>query len=427
MKIECIEDVDRYLENIPPFKEKGKGAANFSLQRFREYCAEAGDPQDKFPSIHVAGSNGKGSTCQMITSMYCKAGYNVGLFTSPHLLAYNERFTINGKEISDAELILFFQQFGSLMRRYRLTYFEVAAAAAFWWFARRAVDIAVIETGLGGRLDATNIIDPAAVVITTITYDHLNILGNTIEEITAEKAGIIKEGVPVVLGNVPDKAHPVINKKAQKLRAPVMDSLSYHPVYENGDYYLTAGGEQICLQTTLKTPVQAYNIAAAWGLTEVLRPQFPINEQQRREGVRDVENLFTRTARFESIHPQFCWYFDGAHNLQAIRAMKKTIETRQSVQETILILSLMKDKILKRMMTEFLDFKKIYYYSLSLERAASLEDIQQWLPNVQSFPVEDQARNHFLEEVESKLVIFAGSFYFYPTVVDWMSDYMEWP
>ncbi len=425
MKIECIEDVYRYLDNIPPFKEKGTEAANFTLQRFRDYCTEAGNPQDRFPAVHISGSNGKGSTCQIITSMYHKAGYDVGLFTSPHLLAYNERFTINGKQISDAELIRFFQQFGELMRQYRLTYFEVAAAVAFWWFDRCGADIAVIETGLGGRLDATNIIHPVAVVITTITYDHLNILGNTIEEIAAEKAGIIKEGIPVVLGNVPDKARSLINKKAQKMHASVMDSLEYHPQYKDGIYKLTVDGEQIPLQTTLKTPVQSYNIAAAWQLTEALRPQFSVSEQQQKEGIRDVENLFTRTARFESIHPKFCWYFDGAHNLQAIREMKKTIETQQPVREAILILSLMRDKVLKRMMAEFLEFKKIYYYSLSLERAASLEDIQQWLPNVQSFPVENQARKHFLEEVESKLVIFAGSFYFYPTVVDWMSDYME--
>jgi dihydrofolate synthase/folylpolyglutamate synthase len=426
MKIECIEDIYRYLEAIPPFKERGKDAADFTLERFRDYCREAGNPQDQFPSVHVAGSNGKGSTCQIVTSVYHEAGYNVGLFTSPHLLEYNERFIINGNKISDKELIEFFSTFGSLMRRFRLTYFEVTAAAAFWWFACRKVDIAIIETGLGGRLDATNIINPLAVVITTITYDHTDLLGDTIEQIAAEKAGIIKKDVPVVLGNIPDEARPIILEKTREMNAPVFDSLEYHPEYkkEKG-YLLTIGGEQIALQSTLKTPVQAYNIAAVWQLVEVLEQKFPVKRGQRKEGIRKVNNLFRKTARFESLHPQLCWYFDGAHNLQAVRAMKKMIEMQQPVHETVLVLSLMADKMLKKMMIEFLEFKKIFYYSLSLQRAASLEDVQQWLPDAQSFPVGDQTRHHLFKEFESKLVIFAGSFYFYPTVVNWIEDYME--
>lgn len=192
MTIESIDDVYKYLEAIPPFKERGEEAADFTLDRFRDYCKEAGNPQDQFPSVHVAGSNGKGSTCQIISSIYDEADYKVGVFTSPHLLVYNERFTINGKQISDEDLVDFFSSHRTLIERFHLTYFEVCTALAFWWFAKREVDIAIIEVGLGGRLDATNIIHPLASVITTITYDHMNILGDTIAEIATEKAGIIK-------------------------------------------------------------------------------------------------------------------------------------------------------------------------------------------------------------------------------------------
>lgn len=426
MKIESIDDVHNYLDAIPPFKERGEKAADFTLDRFRNYCREAGNPQDRFPSIHVAGSNGKGSVCQIISSIYHEAGYNVGVFTSPHLLRYNERFVINGKQIKDEELTEFFRSHRILIERFHLTYFEVCTALAFWWFARREIDIAVIEVGLGGRLDATNVIHPLASVITTITYDHMNILGDTIAEITAEKAGIVKENTPVIVGNIPDEARSVIAEKARAMNASVFDSLmSYQPQAKNGSYVLHVGDERLVLESTLNAPIQAFNIGVAWQLSDVLQQTLPVKDEYRKQGIRKAGHLFKHTGRFEKLHPELNWYFDGGHNLQAIRVMKKMIKKRWKIEEPVLILSLMEDKVRKNMMEEFLDFKKICYHSLPLKRAATLEHIQQWLPEVQPFPVEKNARNRLFNEFESKLVIFAGSFYFYPTVVNWLTDFME--
>jgi dihydrofolate synthase/folylpolyglutamate synthase len=418
-----IEDVWEFLEGIPPFSSEGSRAADFSLGRFRKFCAAIGDPQEQFPSIHVAGSNGKGSVCQIIASIYVQAGYNAGVFSSPHMMHYNERFTVNGVQIGEEDLIAFFQSHAALLKSFRLTYFEVSAAVAFWWFARRKVDVAVIETGLGGRLDATNIITPLASVITTITLDHTHILGDTIEVIAAEKAGIIKAGVPVVLGNVPDEAQRVIKGKAKEEHAEVFRSMDLHPAWREGNYLLSAKAGPMELQSTLCVPVQAYNIAAAWMLADVLQKSLPVTDIQREKGIQEVGILFSNIARFEQLHPKLQWYFDGAHNIQAVRAMKKMVGTIQPVEQSVFIFSLMRDKISREMMAELSEFKEIMYYTLSSARAATMRDIRSWLPAAQPFPDRQEARNRILKKFESELVLFGGSFYFYPTVRDWLSNF----
>ncbi|HYW35489.1 MAG TPA: Mur ligase family protein [Balneolaceae bacterium] len=422
--IENIEDVHNYLDEIPSFRNDGQPAADFQLERFAEFCAEIDNPQRQFASIHVAGSNGKGSTCQLLASIYEQAGYDTGLYISPHLISYDERFTINGRRIDDGAMIDFFQSFEGLINRYKITYFEVSTALAFWWFARQNVDIAMIETGLGGRLDATNIISPLATLITTVTLDHTDILGETISEIAAEKAGIIKPGVPVILGNVPHEAKQVIESKADAQDAPIFDSTAYLPAWNRGRYQLTIEGKERTFNSTLRTPVQAYNIAAAWQLTEVIQQDFPTTRAQRKAGIEKVGETFPNPGRFEQLHNTLNWYFDGGHNVQSVQAMKNMVKTIKPVNDSILVLALMNDKINKKMMSEFLEFKKIIYYTLPIGRAATIHDIQPWLPNVQSFPVDEESQNKLLNEFESELVIFAGSFYFYATVRDWLARYV---
>lgn len=419
-----IADVYQFLENIPAFKATGKEAANFSLDRFRNFCEAIANPQDKFKSVHVAGSNGKGSTCNIIASIYQQAGYETGIYTSPHISDYRERFVINGMKITDDELLRFFQEHEALIKSFRLTYFEISTAIAFWWFADRKVDVAIIETGLGGRLDATNIITPIASVITTVTLDHTDILGDTLEAIAAEKAGIIKQNVPLIVGNVPTLALKVIMKRAREQSAKVYRAEEMEPKWENGIYYLKENDTDIALESSLKAAVQAHNIAVAWRLTSVLQPRLPVREGQRREGIKRA-GLQANTARFEQLHPDLDWYFDGAHNVQAVREMKKMVQTIRPVDQSILVLALMSDKLNKKMASEFSEFKKIIYHTLPLGRAATFKNVQKWLPRVESFPNQPEARNSLLKEFESELVIFSGSFYFYPTVRDWLTTFTD--
>ncbi len=421
IKIQSVEEASNFLDSIPKFSAEGITAADFSLDRFRQFCDSIDNLQDNFPSIHIAGSNGKGSTCAMISSIYQEAGYKTGLFTSPHLIDVKERFQINGKQIQDREFTLFFQQHFALVKSLRLTYFEITAAIAFWWFARQKVDIGVIETGLGGRLDATNVIIPLVSVITSVSLEHTDILGDTLQAVAHEIAGIIKPGVPTVTGNLPSEALETVKKTALKKNSAVNEITRLNPRLYSGTFELKTDCKEMRLTVPYLAPVQAYNIAAAWQVTELLKEKLPLPEQAIRKGVR-AKNY---SGRFEKLHPSCRWYFDGAHNVEAIQAMKETINTMSGVEETILVVSLMKDKIHKKMIKELLEFKKIVYYTLSTKRAASFDEVNKRLPQLNAFPADTKSRHSLLDELKTELVIFGGSFYFYPTVKDWITTYLK--
>ncbi len=419
MQFSTVKSVFEYLENIPKFQSSGSEAANFDLSRFEQFCASIGNPQQELSAIHVGGTNGKGSTCHLLGSIYQSAGYNVGIYTSPHILNFNERFRIDDGFISDDELLAFFQQHADRLESHRLTYFEISTAIAFWWFERSEVDIAIIEVGLGGRLDATNVIDPAVSVITSIALDHTDILGDTIETIATEKAGIIKPNRPVVMGDLPVSARTVIRQVATDREAPLNTIDQLEPRFlEPGEYQLTIEGEKIPISTNLATPVQAKNIAMAWRVVECLNGKFPVSWQQFLDGLKHVN---MGVGRFERLIQSRRWYFDGGHNPEAVRALKESVKTVGQPSDATLVLSMMRDKIQREVMNEFSEFKNIYYYALGLERAASFDDIKQWLPQVNPFPVSDH-QTSFPDDFDSELVIFAGSFYFYETVRDWVSS-----
>lgn len=418
-----IEDINRFLDTLPVFGKSGKSAARFDLEPFRRFCEMMGNPQDQFPAIHVGGTNGKGSTCQIIASVYQQAGYTAGLYTSPHILHFSERFMCNGEEITEDELIGFFRHYAPAIEQFRPTYFELSTAIAFWWFARKEADIGIIEVGLGGRLDATNIITPAASIITNVSYDHTNILGNTIGDIAREKAGIIKPGIPVIVGNISHEAKTVVSKAAENARSRVYDISHLQPSFDDGKYFLQTEAGDLAIETELETPVQGFNIAVAWQTVHVLRRRFPVKRREFVEGVALVRTRYPGRARFSRLIKESPWYFDGAHNYEAIRAMKEKVETIQPVSDTILVLSIMRDKINREIINELLEFNKIFYYSLKMERAATFKEMQQWLPEVIPFPASTRSRKVFFKEFGSKLVIFAGSFYFYTTVRDWLASF----
>ncbi len=414
--VDTINDVHAYLEAMPRFQHDGKEAAKFDLESFRSFCRAIGDPQQAFPAVHVAGSNGKGSTCTILGSVYRQAGYKAGVYTSPHIRSFNERITVGGNPITDEAMLSFFKEQERQLRRFKLSYFELSTAIAFWYFSRQEVDLAVIEVGLGGRLDATNIIRPEVAVITNISRDHTDILGDTIPDIAAEKGGIIKEGIPLVLGNTGDEARKVLEGIASERNAPVRYAESLNPQYDNGCFLLQYGEEVIRLASKLAHPIQANNIAAAWHVCNLMGNTFAVCREDFRRGVAE----FNMAARFEKLVKSRRWYFDGAHNLQAVRAMMKSVDTVGSVEEAVLVLSLMRDKVSPEVLNEFSEFKKIFYHGMDSPRAAGIEAVRSELPGVKQFPVSDTERQSLFEEFKSELVIFAGSFYFYDTVQDWL-------
>ncbi|NNK83467.1 MAG: bifunctional folylpolyglutamate synthase/dihydrofolate synthase, partial [Flavobacteriaceae bacterium] len=207
------------FSQLPIYQNKGKSAYKEDLSNTITLASHLKNPENKFKSIHVAGTNGKGSTSHMIASVLQEAGYNVGLYTSPHLKDFRERIKINGKCVSKQFVIQFIKSNKTFFEAKSLSFFEMTVGMAFDYFAKKKVDVAVIEVGLGGRLDSTNIIKPEVSVITNIGFDHMQFLGNTLTQITKEKAGIIKEQVPVVIGETQTKIVSVFESIAHKKHA----------------------------------------------------------------------------------------------------------------------------------------------------------------------------------------------------------------
>src|SRR5436853_1282219 len=218
------ESIDFLYSRLPMFHRIGAAAYKADLNNTIELCALLGNPENylKHRSIHIAGTNGKGSVSHMLAAILQTAGYKTGLYTSPHLLDFRERIRINGKMISEQEVISFIEKYQKDFERINPSFFEWTVALAFNYFKNEKVDVAVIETGLGGRLDSTNVITPLLSVITNIGIDHTNLLGNTHQQIAIEKAGIIKQNIPVVIGETQDETKNIFLGKAKQENAEII-------------------------------------------------------------------------------------------------------------------------------------------------------------------------------------------------------------
>ncbi len=436
------EDVRRYLDSLPSFQVQGASAARLGLERIRAFCEVIGNPQQKVPCIHIAGTNGKGSVSAMLALVYEQAGYTCGLYSSPHLEHVSERIRVRRHPIPETELLRFFRTYGEEVQRCGLSYFEITTAAAFWWFADQKVDLAILETGLGGRLDATNIVVPEVSVITSIAHDHQNFLGKTLPEIAREKGGIIKDGRPLVLGNMPGSARNVLTEMARRSGAPVLDARSLSPGhrYQPGD----SGTVSVCtiredtgmseddgatrkhggtmhIHTDLHAPVHCWNVAVARLVVRQAAGRFTVSDEDFvRAFVRAGESGLLR-GRFERLSPELPWYFDGAHNPEAVRELMKTISRQDWGASPVMVLSLMKDKAQKKMLEPFSVLQKNYYYKLETERAADIAQITPYLANIQSLPPDEEQIIDFFAGLTKEVVIFTGSFYFYGVVKRWIS------
>ncbi|VTQ04435.1 bifunctional folylpolyglutamate synthase/dihydrofolate synthase [Sphingobacterium daejeonense] len=215
------EVIEYLFARLPMFTRDGASAINPDVDKTLLLCQALGNPQNKFKSIHIAGTNGKGSTSHMLASVLAKAGYKTGLYTSPHLVDFRERIRVDGEMIEQQTVVDFVNNHRKLIEEIQPSFFEVTVAMAFDYFAKVNVDIAVIEVGLGGRLDSTNIISPELCVITNIGMDHMNILGDTLEQIAGEKAGIIKPNTPVVISERQNEIQQVFIQKAKEGNSPL--------------------------------------------------------------------------------------------------------------------------------------------------------------------------------------------------------------
>src|SRR5687767_1201159 len=221
-RMDYQQTIDYLFSHLPMFSRIGTAAYKKDLTNTLKLCEFLGNPHKKFKTIHVAGTNGKGSVSHMLAAILQTAGYKTGLYTSPHLKDFRERFRINGAMIPKEFVIGFTERIRPVIEAINPSFFEITVAMAFDFFAKEKVDIAIVEVGLGGRLDSTNIIQPEVSVITNIGWDHMNILGDSLEEIAYEKAGIIKENIPVVVGEMLPETRPIFEKLAAENKATLI-------------------------------------------------------------------------------------------------------------------------------------------------------------------------------------------------------------
>jgi dihydrofolate synthase/folylpolyglutamate synthase len=327
----------------------------FGLTNIRTLLNSVENPHQHFPAIHVAGTNGKGSTSSMIAAIFTAAGYKVGLYTSPHLEKFNERIRINGGMISDRDVIRYVDMLRSKIEMSRSTFFEATTAIAFKYFADRKVDIAVIETGLGGRLDSTNVITPIVSVITTIGKDHTEYLGNTFRQIAFEKAGIIKHRVPVVLGAVDGIARKVILNIARTKKSSLLYS-SRLTLPEN-------------IQIELKGDHQVQNAKNALAAVTLTEKRFLIGNEAIKTGLEKTTKLSGLRGRLEHIEGRPEMILDVAHNPEGIISLVRALKDF-SHKNKVLLFSVMKDKDYLSMLYELKKvFEKIVIIPLKMERA----------------------------------------------------------
>lgn len=316
------QTLDYLYSQLPMYQRIGPAAFKKDLSNIIALCEALGQPHERFPSIHVAGTNGKGSVTHMLGAALQAAGYRVGLYTSPHYRDFRERIKVDGRYVSRKYVIEFVSRHRQLFESVQPSFFEITVAMAFDYFARQGVDAAVIEVGLGGRLDSTNIIRPRLSVITNISFDHMALLGDTLPLIAGEKAGIIKEGVPVVIGETHPETAPVFLEKARQSDARIVFADQHflaerrqasamhttYDVYRDGVLYLES------LQLNAHGPYQARNLQSVLQALEWLPAPWEVPEEALVRGLAGLRKLTRLLGRWQVLGEKPLILCDSAHN-----------------------------------------------------------------------------------------------------------------
>ncbi len=372
------------------FSNIGKEAIKKDLNNIRALCDMMGMPQDQFKSIHIAGTNGKGSVSHMLSAALQQAGYKTGLYTSPHLADFRERIRINGQPVSQEWVSDFIDQYRLQIIDLAPSFFEITVAMAFAAFAAEQVDVAVIETGLGGRLDSTNIINPLLSIITNISFDHKDILGDTLEAIAAEKAGIIKPGVPVLIGEFQENTERVFFEHAVRQQSPVFYATNTWELVKTeqdvkGQKFKAVhkGRREIYeLETDMAGNYQSHNIKTVLAAAELLDNRQGINLPLpvTLEALKSVKQLTGMRGRWDIIQDEPLIVADVAHNQAGLEQVFRQWENLQVNQRHILI-GFVKDKDIAAALACFPKNAKYYFTQAKIPRALPAEELSAMAAN----------------------------------------------
>jgi dihydrofolate synthase/folylpolyglutamate synthase len=355
------ETLDFLYSQLPVFQRDGAKALELKLDRTLQFMHYLSEPHKAFKSVHVAGTNGKGSVSHMTASVLQHAGYKVGLYTSPHLKDFRERIRIDGDCITEDKVIGFVASHRSFIEEFKPSFFELTVAMAFDHFASQAVDIAVIEVGMGGRLDSTNVIIPLLSVITNISYDHKAFLGDTLPKIAFEKAGIIKPGIPVVIGEYKEETFPVFQRQAKAMQSELIKAFEQHQpqwLLNNAEFDLQ-GPYQQKNRLTVITVIQGL-IAQGW----------KINKQAIEIGMKNTAQSTGLMGRWQWIEPRVLC--DTAHNEAGLAFVLKRLGELKYRQLHI-VLGVVSDKDLAEILPLFPRSARYYFVAPNINRALPAE------------------------------------------------------
>lgn len=378
------QTIEFLYQKLPMYHRIGAAAYRKDLTNIKTLCKLLGNPHLQFKSIHVAGTNGKGSTSHTLAAILQTAGYTTGLYTSPHLHDFRERVRINGKPISQKEIVRFVQLVMPSINEINPSFFEITTALAFWYFAQKKIDVAIIETGLGGRLDSTNIITPQLSIITNISLDHQNLLGDTLPEIATEKAGIIKPDVPIVIGETQPEIQHIFIQKANHIRAqikfadalfqltPIAQTVQSQTfqVRKNNQIYIPT------LTTDLAGSYQKQNLTTVFAAIQQLeRIGYLIDEKQIVKALKSVQKQTGLQGRWQTIAQNPTTIVDTAHNIAGITAILTQLNN-QKYQQLHWVFGMVNDKDIQKIL-EILPKNAIYYFcAAQIPRALSPQDLQ---------------------------------------------------
>ena len=388
------QTLDWMFAQLPMFQREGKTAFKKDLTNTLAFSKKLHFPEKKFKTIHVGGTNGKGSTSHMIAAVLQEAGYKVGLYTSPHLKSFTERIRINGKEIQQEKVVDFIAENKSFLEKQKLSFFEMTVGLAFDYFAEEKVDIAVIEVGLGGRLDSTNIIIPEVSVITNIGLDHTQFLGETLSEIAFEKAGIIKENIPVVIGERQKEIENVFIEKAKETNSQIF----------------FASDDESNFKTDLLGDYQKNNTKTAVAAIKQLKG-VKISEENIQNGLLRVVKSTNLLGRWQILQQNPTIICDTAHNKEGLRYVLHQLQ-KEEYKQLHIVLGVVNDKKLEDILPMF-PKKAIYYFCKpAIPRGLSEETLQQVASQFHligdSFSSVNQATKKALLSAEKEDLIYIG-------------------
>ena len=352
------ETIDWMFSQLPMYQRQGKAAFKKDLTNIIAFCDVLQNPQNTFKTIHVGGTNGKGSTSHMISSILQEAGYKVGLYTSPHLKNFTERIRINGEEINKEYVADFITNNKKFLEKQQLSFFEMTVGLAFDYFASQKVDVAIIEVGLGGRLDSTNIITPEVSVITNIGYDHMQFLGDTLPEIAFEKAGIIKNNTPAVIGEKQEEVLSVFMNKAAELNA----NISF------------ASDEKYDFETDLLGIYQIKNGNTAIHAIHALK-KFKISDRAIKNGLKNVVKNTNFKGRWQILQENPTVICDTAHNKEGLTYVINQL-VNQKYEKLHVVLGVVNDKKLDDVLSFFPQNANYYFCKPNIPRGLDEKELE---------------------------------------------------